>query len=110
SGFGNSGEWARFERNVALDWSSVTSGTWQYMDGVYFVNPLFDTGNPLTMEREMYVDMIRLSNSLTIEHNVLGPGVIGHILKNRQVNPANHSIADRWFHYDQVGTVLSYTD
>jgi len=58
----------------------------------------------------LYVDDVAFSNSMTTEHNVLGPGVIGHILRNRSTNAATYAATDRWFHYDQVGSVLSESD
>jgi len=58
----------------------------------------------------LYMDDLSFSNSMTTEHNVMGPGVIGHILRNRSINPATYGVTDRWFHYDQVGSVLSESD
>ncbi len=53
---------------------------------------------------------LRLSNSLTVEHNTLGPGVIGHILHNRVIDKSTYAATDSWFHYDQVGSVMDVTD
>jgi RHS repeat-associated protein len=50
---------------------------------------------------------MRFSNTVTVEHNVLGAGVVSHILCNRTINPSTGVATDRWFHYDQVGSVLS---
>src|SRR5690606_16907385 len=42
---------------------------------------------------------------VTVEHNTLGPGAAGHVLRNRAINPATYAATDRWFAYDQVGSV-----
>jgi RHS repeat-associated protein len=52
----------------------------------------------------------RSSNSITVEHNTLGGGAIGHIVRNRTVAPDSAVFEDKWFHYDQVGSVLSESD
>lgn len=56
------------------------------------------------------MDDLRFSNSLTAEHNVLAGGVVGHILRNRVTNPISYAPTDRWFHYDQVGSVIAESD
>jgi RHS repeat-associated protein len=57
-----------------------------------------------------YVKDIKFSNSITVEHNTLGGGAIGHIVRNRRVAPDTAVLTDTWFHYDQVGSVLSESD
>src|SRR5690606_37010491 len=44
------------------------------------------------------------------EHNTLGGGAIGHIVRNRRVEADTAVLTDTWFHYDQVGSVLSESD
>jgi RHS repeat-associated protein len=56
------------------------------------------------------LDDMRFSNSLTVEHNVLGPGSIGHILRNSTFSTTTHARYDSWFHYDQVGSVVARSD
>lgn len=53
------------------------------------------------------VDDVRFSNSMTVENNTLGLDVVGHILHNRQIDPSTYASTDRWFNYDQVGSVIS---
>jgi RHS repeat-associated protein len=53
---------------------------------------------------------MHFSNNVTVEQNVLGAGVVGHILRNRSINKLTGATADRWFHYDQVGSVISESD
>jgi RHS repeat-associated protein len=53
---------------------------------------------------------MHFSNTVTVEQNVLGAGVVGHILRNRSINKLTGATADRWFHYDQVGSVISESD
>ncbi|MDX2176852.1 MAG: RHS repeat-associated core domain-containing protein [Candidatus Sumerlaeia bacterium] len=50
---------------------------------------------------------MRFTNAMTTEHLTLGPGVIGHIWRQRSTDVATYAATDRWFHYDQVGSVLS---
>ena len=57
-----------------------------------------------------YIDDMRFSNSVTVEHNTLTPGVIGHILRNRSISKTSGMATDRWLHYDQVGSVMSESD
>jgi len=99
--------WSRFERNIQEDFQSVSGmTTWSDTDGI----EVLMVG---TAPQTYYVDMIRLSNSMTVEHNVLGPGVIAHILRNRTIAPSagsSHTVADNWFHYDQVGSVMAISD
>jgi len=99
--------WSRFERNIREDFQSVSGmTTWSDTDGI----EVLMVGTP---PQTYYVDMIRLSNSMTVEHNVLGPGVIAHILRNRMIAPSaggSHTVADNWLHYDQVGSVMAISD
>jgi RHS repeat-associated protein len=53
---------------------------------------------------------ISFSNSITIEENTLGPGVVGHLLHARTISPVTFAAVDRWFAYHQVGSVLAETD
>jgi hypothetical protein len=111
----SSTQWRRFERDVADDWTRVTGGasSWQNTDGVLF-RPSWHANY------DLWIDDIRLSNAMTVEHNTLGTGVIGHILRHRTIDVPGaggggggaglYAATDRWFHYDQVGSVLSQTD
>jgi RHS repeat-associated protein len=58
----------------------------------------------------LYLKDIKFSNSITVEHNTLGGGAIGHIVRNRRVEANTAVLTDTWFHYDQVGSVLSESD
>jgi len=98
--------WRRFERNIEADYELYAGGaTWTITDGLIII-PDATYGS-----YDMNVDDIRLSDSVTVEHNTLGPGVIGHILRNTTWDDTS-SLAreDKWFHYDQVGSVLSVSD
>ncbi len=53
---------------------------------------------------------LTFSNSITIEENTLGPGVVGHLLHARTISPTTFAATDRWFAYDQVGSVIAETD
>jgi RHS repeat-associated protein len=59
---------------------------------------------------DLLLDDVRFSNAVTVEHNTLGPGVIGHVLRHTTTDPATYARAHRWFHFDQVGSVLAATD
>jgi RHS repeat-associated protein len=37
-------------------------------------------------------------------------GVVSHILRNRTTSPSTGVATDRWFHYDQVGSVIAESD
>jgi len=93
--------WTRFERNIEEDFEAVSSGTWTNTDRLSIKIP--GTYGP----GDTWLDDIRLSNSLTSEHNTIGPGAIAHILRHRKINPTTHAVTDRWFHYDQVGSVMN---
>jgi RHS repeat-associated protein len=58
----------------------------------------------------VYLKDLKFSNSITVEHNTLGGGAIGHIVRNRRVAADTAVFEDKWFHYDQVGSVLSESD
>ena len=49
-----------------------------------------------------------LPNSIPVEKNVLSGGSIGQIVRN--VNPATYEHEDLFFHYDQVGSVMTVSD
>jgi RHS repeat-associated protein len=94
--------WQRFERNIEADYETYAGGaTWTNTDGLNIL-PDATYGS-----YDMNIDDIRLSNSLTSEHNTLGPGSIAHILRHRKIDPTTHAVTDRWFHYDQVGSVMN---
>jgi len=96
--------WARFERNIEADWEGVATGVaWQNTDGVA-VKPMS------TLSYDFWFDDVRLGNAMTVEHNTMGQGVIGHILRHTEIDPTTYTRTDRWFHYDQVGSVLSESD
>ena len=94
--------WQRFERNIEADWEAYSGESWLNTDGI-LVRP------DATLSYDIEFSMIRLSNSLTAEHNVLGPGVIGHIVRNRTVGTLYMNATDKYFHYDQVGSVIAVT-
>ncbi|MBI5155588.1 hypothetical protein HZA57_10165 [Candidatus Poribacteria bacterium] len=89
--------WKRFERNVEADFEGLGGPAWTDVDGV-----CIRVGNS-----NYRVDEIRLSNSMTLEHNTLAPGVIGHIARHRTINSSTYAVTDRYFHYDQVGSVVA---
>jgi len=98
--------WHRFERNIEADYELYAGGaTWTNTDGLIII-PDATYGS-----YDMNVDDIRLSDSVTVEHNTLGPGVIGHILRNTTWDDTS-SLAreDKWFHYDHTGSVTSETN
>jgi len=99
-------DWVRFERNVEADFEAYAGGgaTWTNTDGLYISWP------KSLLSYAFYVDDLRLSDSLTVEHNTLGPGVIGHILRHTTWDATTLAKTDRWFHYDQVGSVLNESD
>jgi len=96
--------WARFERNIEADWEGVATGVaWQNTDGVA-VKPTS------TLSYDFWFDDVRLGNAMTVEHNTLGWGGIAHILRHTEFDTSTGVRTDRWFHYDQVGSVLSESD
>ncbi len=99
-------EWVRFERNVEADFEAYAGGgaTWTDTDGLYIFWP------KSLLSYAFYVDDLRLSDSLTVEHNTLGPGVIGHILRHTTWDATTLAKSDRWFRYDQVGSVMCESD
>jgi RHS repeat-associated protein len=89
--------WKRVERDLQADINQFWTGkTLSIVTGVHLYNSSADD--------------IRFSNSLTVEHNVLGPGSISHILRNSTFNTTTHARTDNWFHYDQVGSVVARSD
>jgi hypothetical protein len=97
------GEWVRMERDLQADLTARFGKTLSCVTGIY----LWSGG---TTTPKMWIDDLSFSNSLTVEHNTLGGGVIGHILRNRSTNASTYAATDRWFHYDQVGSVMSESD
>jgi len=48
---------------------------------------------------------------MTAEQNTLALSVqTGHALRHREIDPAAYAAEDRWFHYNQVGSVMSESD
>jgi RHS repeat-associated protein len=89
--------WGRIERDLQVDLSAFWPGkTLSKVTGLSVGTGSFDD--------------IRFSNSMTVEHNVLGPGSISHILRNSTFNTTTHARTDSWFHYDQVGSVVARSD
>lgn len=68
------------------------------------------TGVYLWSEGHMWLDDLSFSNSMTVEKNILGGGSVAQILRNRITNPSDYTLLDRWFHYDQVGSVIAESD
>ncbi len=97
------GEWVRLERDLQADLTGRFGKTLSCVTGIY----LWSGG---TTTPKMWIDDLSFSNSLTVEHNTLGGGVIGHILRNRSTNTSTYAATDRWFHYDQAGGVMSESD
>ncbi|MEQ8822187.1 MAG: hypothetical protein RLY93_18280 [Sumerlaeia bacterium] len=92
-------------RDVAADFEAYSSETWVDTDGLVV--------RPQSYDPVLYMDDVRLSNAVTVEHNVIGPGSIAHILRNRVIQPAVAAlpaVTDSWFHYDQVGSVMTVTN
>jgi len=96
-------KWTRIERNIEADLKTQ----WPGESLVRVLGCAVWTGNA---SYPLYMDDLSFSNSMTTEHNVMGPGVIGHILRNRTTDIATYAATDRWFHYNQVGSVLSESD
>ncbi|MBI5154923.1 hypothetical protein HZA57_06775, partial [Candidatus Poribacteria bacterium] len=95
-------DWRRFERNIEADFEALSSGNaWVDTDGVRI---------QLLSTSSYRIDELRLSNAMTLEHNTLGPGVIGHIARHRTINSSTYAVTDRYFHYDQVGSIMSETN
>ncbi len=59
---------------------------------------------------KLWIDDVSFSNSLTVEHNTLGGGSIGHILRHTETNSSSYAQSHRWFHYDQVDSIMSESD
>jgi len=106
--FGDGTKWVRFERNIEADFEALSGGTsWSNTDAIE-VNP----GRAVSGQSNayMWLDSVRFSNSQTTEHLTLGPGAIGQILRQRTINASTYAVTDRWFHYDQVGSVMHESD
>jgi RHS repeat-associated protein len=95
------GAWHRIERHLEADLASAYPGE-------TLLRVLGMTVHAYT--EDLYIDDVRFSNAVTVEHNTLGPGVIGHVLRHTTTDPATYARAHRWFHFDQVGSVLAATD
>ena len=52
------------------------------------------------------MDGLHFGNALTVQHNVLGGGAVGHILVTQNITAATGSESRVWHHYDQVGSVM----
>jgi len=64
---------------------------------------------------ELWVDEIRLSNALTVEHNSLGMGAVGHIACARGCAPGAGGngatgLVDTFYFYDHIGNVQGASD
>jgi RHS repeat-associated protein len=93
------GNWHRIERDLTQIVATQTPGV------------TYTSTNAVSVwSSRCYIDDMRFSNTVTVEHNVLGAGVVGHILRNRTTNASTGVATDRWFHYDQVGSVISESD
>ena len=97
------GEWVRLERDLQADLTNRFGKTLSSITGIY----LWSGG---ATSPKLWIDDVSFSNSLTVEHNTLGGGSISHILRNRSTNASTYAATDRWFHYDQVGSVMSESD
>jgi len=102
SNIGRDGVWRRIERNLQQDITAAWPG--ETLVAVRGLTLAAYTSSPLL------VDDLRFSNSMTTEHVVLAPGAVGHIARQRATNPGTYAHTDRYFHYDQVGSVLCETD
>ncbi len=94
-----------FERDVAADWARApgASPAWVNTDGL-LLRPSSHANY------ELWVDEIRLSNALTVEHNSLGVGAVGHIACARGCAPGAGGngatgLVDTFYFYDHIGNV-----
>jgi RHS repeat-associated protein len=92
-------QWTRIERDLGQIISTLTPGVTYTSTGWFEV-----------AAREFYLDDLRFSNSITVEKNVLAGGSIGHIVRNRTVDQATCAATDKWFHYDQAGSVMAVSN
>jgi RHS repeat-associated protein len=100
--------WTRLERNWYKD-----AKEFKQPSGVKNFMPMFVTSARLRHTPSgdpMLAGELSFSNSITIQRNTLGPGAVGHILRSRTISPTTYTASDRWFAYDQVGSVLAETD
>jgi len=102
SNIGRDGVWRRIERNLQQDITAAWPG--EALVEVRGLTLAAYTSSPLL------VDDLRFSNAMTTEHVVIAPGSVGHIARQRATNPGTYAHTDRYFHYDQVGSVLCETD
>ncbi len=99
---GHNAMWTRLERNWMADAALVPGFEPSQVTAVRLRHT--PSGDP------MLGGAISFSNSITIEENTLGPGVVGHLLHARTISPVTFAAVDRWFAYDQVGSILAETD
>ena len=97
------GEWVRLERDLQADLTNRFGKTLSSITGIYLWS-----GGATTPK--LWIDDVGFSNSLTVEHNTLGGGSIGHILRHTETNSSSYAQSHRWFHYDQVGSVMAESD
>jgi RHS repeat-associated protein len=94
----DSGAWVRLERDftddLAAAWPGITNVT---VTGWHLWSPVGAT---------IGMDGLAFSNSLTVQHNVLGGGAVGHILVTQNITPSTMTENRVWHHYDQVGSVM----
>ncbi|MDK2973486.1 MAG: hypothetical protein PWP23_3241 [Candidatus Sumerlaeota bacterium] len=96
----NEGRWVRLERDFVADAQAAWPGC--------TVNRV--TGIRLVADDDLKMDGLSFSNSLTVQRNVLQPGVIGHIVASRDTDTATSAETVRHPHYDQVGTVMGWSN
>jgi RHS repeat-associated protein len=94
--------WTRLERNWFEDAKQAPLFTPSHVTAARLRHT--PSGDP------MLAGALSFSNSITIEHNTLGTGVVGHMLHSRAISPVTLAATDRWFAYDQVGSVIAETD
>ena len=86
-----------FERNLEADIKAVEPN-----------NSLTAIHGIELRHHKVSLDDLRLTNCLTSEHNVLGPGAIGHIVRSRAMSgTGDYGAVDTYIHYDQVGSVVA---
>lgn len=53
-----------------------------------------------------YLDEVRFSNSVTVEHNTLGPGDTGNILRVHRLSQPSMAYSDASYQYNRLGSVI----
>ncbi|PKO17961.1 hypothetical protein CVU37_06415 [candidate division BRC1 bacterium HGW-BRC1-1] len=98
------GAWHRIERDLAADLAAAWPG--ETLVAVRGTTYAAYTAAPVL------VDDIAFSNAITVEHNVLGPGEVAHILRTRTTTgPAGgYAATDAWYAFNQVGSVLNHSN